>query len=988
MKKLDFALARVLGPRSFIVFSLVTLLVVAILAAVNITSRYALKRYVDDQLQRIAWDVSAYQTGDVGAVPAIADALAGTAGVSATNTLLFLRNSMTTEDIAYIDGRPIRMPWLSLLTASDIGILPAGIRPPPNKAVFVLVGTKAQMGNAYADLQGAKHFEIRIEDVQHGGSHQHETPPGGVHADPGVKVFEIGLESTIRIERKDLNRWFLEQTSSPALIPEVGAILVAAYDDSIVDRFDAMARGIVTAHHDGDIHEEAGSYFPDIVHLLKVDTTGLVSGWDIERSVEALDRLQGQLEINTFAVGPRVFVDNSTAVLLERMARIARQVGLISLLIAIPLIWVGWILMANLSRMLLLNERRKVGLLRMRGAPGPAMGRAVQMSIGAGAFVGGALGAVAGTLIPLRLYAGEQLPLETVLKVQQPWLLAVFVLIGMIVALGVSRNFVRQVSVISPLAASERVSSLPAGQARRRFAWPETVALLLGGYKLIAWMAGWSVAAFGLTWLTLADRALDFIGFPLFVYGLTMLLVSSRWLMSGVLRVIVAFIGGPLKGPVVKHISTRPQRVAGFLLIVAMMTTIGLYPTVMTAVFEDKLDRGTRIQIGSDIQLSVNAPDIVDNELLARGGIQEQYAALRRAVPDLTATLSRIDGVRSATWSLIQGVSDGVYVPGYGFNGLPIYFVPDAGAYLSNVEHENTLAPNGDFSGHIESLPSGRVLLSPAVASFSERNAGERMPLGRDTGGSTMVDAEVGGAVWYLPGSPLVSVTDRESFDAARIDYVNYLFTNNAYVVVDPVVEAISDLDVLISGVQIAVNAEPGTDLEELAERISGHLPVEPSSMRVYDQEIERIGSDMYIFLARQNLRIYLLGGLFLSLVGILAVAYTNYLEDRRTLALLRVRGAGPRTALRFFGAGIFAPSIVGLVIGAAVALIAGFGMTNLIWQLRPVKNILTYLETHLAISTMTIAIAVALFVIVGVVGVFFSQWAFRKTAREGLSEA
>ena len=113
-----------------------TFLIVAILASVNIASRFALKKYVEDQLDRISWDISAYQTGDVQAIPQVTAALDETDGISGHNNLLFLRNSMTTEDIAYIDGQPIRMPWLSLLTTSDTSLLPLSIRPLEGKAVL------------------------------------------------------------------------------------------------------------------------------------------------------------------------------------------------------------------------------------------------------------------------------------------------------------------------------------------------------------------------------------------------------------------------------------------------------------------------------------------------------------------------------------------------------------------------------------------------------------------------------------------------------------------------------------------------------------------------------------------------------------------------------------------------------------------------------------------------------------------------------------
>ena len=966
-----------------------TFLVVSILASVNIASRYALKKYVEDQLQRSNWDISAYQSGDVQASPDIAAALRQTDGIAANNRLLFLRNSMTTEDVAYIDGQPIRLPWLSLLTTSDTSILPIGIRPLQGKAVLVLVGTKSQMGNAYAELQNKRHFEVKLED-HHAVDNAHHDGAADTadHHSASVDVFSVELERTIRIERKDLNRWFLEQTSSPSLIPEVGAILVTRYDDQIVNAFDALARGIVTVHDDGDIHEEASSYFPDIIHLLKADTGRLVSGWDIDTSLDNLTQLQADLDNNTFAIGPRVFIDNSTRVLLERMNEIAKRVGLISLLIALPLIWVGWILMGNLSGMLLLNERRKFGLLRLRGASGRAMGKALQLSIGGGALLGGSVGAVFGTVLPIWVYEGSMLPLRTVLVVQQPYLLLIFIVIGVGVAITVSRKLVKYASTISPLEASGRVVRSETEQANVVFGVTGFVALLLGTYKMLGWVFGFSIRdAVAPQWLVSADRALDFAGFPLFVYGLVTFLVSRKNVMSRILRMIVAMTGGSLKELAVKHIATHPQRVAGFLLIVAMMTTIGLYPTVMTAVFDEKIERGTRIQVGSDMQLTVNASDIVSNDLLAQGGIGEQYRALRENIPEIVTLLRQIEGVSAATWTLFDGVSDGVYVPGYGFNGLPLYFLPDPDSYLEAVHHEQSLAQRAEFTELVDQLPAGDVILSPAVATFIDKNPGETTPLGRQTDGDQMLAASVAGAVWYLPGSPVVSVTDRESFDTARIDYVNHLFANNAYIVADPNVPAIRDLDVLITGVQFAIDIDPGADPTVVMNAILKSLPVEPSSIRTYDEEIGKIGSDMYIFLARQNVQIYLLGGLLLAIIGILSVAYTNYMEDRRTLGLLRIRGAGPESTLRFFGSGILAPSIIGLVLGIVVALIVGYGMTNLVWQLREVKNILLYLVTHIAISDMTIAIATGLLITIAIISLIFSRWAFRKTVREGLSD-
>ncbi|MEI8309811.1 MAG: ABC transporter permease [Verrucomicrobiota bacterium] len=971
MRNNTLYLARILGQRSFLVFCLVTLLIVSILAAVNIASRFALKQYVEDQLRRINWDVSVYQSGDVQAIPEMSNALNGTEGVTQHANLQFLRTSTTSEDVAYIDGKPMRMPWLSLLTTSNPAMLPLSIRPSAGKSVLVLIGTKSQMGNAYAELQNKKRFELKIET---GGR--------------SFEVFNVDLEHTIRIERNELNRWFMEQTSSPALIPEIGVILVTPFDQAIWTSFDALARGLVTKTEGGDIHEEAGHYFPDIIHLLKIDTKKLISGWDISGSLENLNNLRKALAASTIAIGPQVFIDNTTGILLDRMNHTAQRVGLISLLVALPLIWMGWILMATLSGMLLLNERRKFGLMRLRGVSGREMGKAIQISIGGGALLGGILGAVLGTALPILFYEGSMLPLETIWKVQPPLILVIFIVIGVVVALAVSRKLVAYASNISPLEASGRVVQSESDQANVKFGWPGLAALVLGGYKVIAWMLSYSVSkTVSWDWLIAIDQALDFAGFPLFVYGLVTLFVSRKHFMNRVLNLIVAIIGGPLHALTAKHISTRPHRVAGFLLIVAMMGTIGLYPTVMTAVFDDKIERGTSVQIGSDVAITLNAADVVSNKHLVNGGIGEQYSAIKERIPEILGALKKAEGVQDAAWTLIEGVSDGVYLPGYGFNGLPLYFVPDAGAYLKAVYSEESLAERGGFKNMIAKLPEGQVLLSHPVTAFTNKKEGDMTFLGRDTEGKNMVGGKVAGSLWYLPGSPLTSITDRESFAAARVDYVNHLFSNNAYVVLDPANPAIRNLDVLITGVHFAVTLKPGAQPQAARASILKSLPVEPSNIRVYDEEVKKVGSDMYIFLARQNVQIYLIGGLLLAAIGILSIAYTNYLQDRRTLGLLRIRGVGPTHMLQFFGPSIFAPSFIGLALGAIVSLVVGYGITNLVWQLRAVKNILLYLTTHIAISHATILITVGLFLMIVAIGLIFSRWAFRRTAREGLSD-
>jgi hypothetical protein len=230
-------------------------------------------------------------------------------------------------------------------------------------------------------------------------------------------------------------------------------------------------------------------------------------------------------------------------------------------------------------------------------------------------------------------------------------------------------------------------------------------------------------------------------------------------------------------------------------------------------------------------------------------------------------------------------------------------------------------------------------------------------------------------------------VKDRDSFLTARIDYLNYLFNNRAYLVAAARNPDLAALDSLIARVVLSITPRPGVAPAELRRAVLSALPVEPLEVRDVGEEAARLGSDMYVFLARRNVEIYLIGGLLMALIGIVAVALANYAEDHRSLALLRIRGGGPRELRQFLSAGLSAPAALGLAFGAALSLVVGYGITNLVWQLRELQTIMLYLKTQLDISMHTLWIGALLVTALGGLLMFFSRWLFRRSAREALSE-
>jgi hypothetical protein len=967
-----------------------------LLAAVNLTSHRALERYVADQISRVPWDVSVYQTAEVPVAAEVRKLIAQQDGITRVEELVFLRTVLPEAISPMVDGEQLRTPWLSVLSASAPDLLPPDMRPRGNGAILVLVGSRAQMGDAYLHLQNRKEFQLRAmvgpEGAVGGHSHAHEHAEGAAPHSGGeqhVEVFSVPLERTVRVDRNELNRWFLDKTSSPTLIPELGGILVVPYDRDLMAKFDALSRGIIDHDDDEspDFHVNTGDYFPEIVHLAALDRPHLISGWDVGDSLTRLQAISAELKGTVKGTSYSAAVDNTSAVLLDRMAVIAHQIDLIGLLVSLPLLWMAWILMVNLSGLLLLNERRKLGLLRLRGTPASAIRTALLLTIAIAALLGGLIGSVLGTLLPALAYEEGALPWNLLMGVQRPEILLLFLFVGTGMALLVSRRFIRYAAAISPLEASGRVVASEATATHVRFGILQAAALIVGAVKIAGWIGGFSVIRLiHQPWAVPLDRALDFVSFPLFVYGCGTLLAANRRVLTAVLSPIVHLVSGRLATYSLKHLGTRQHRMAAFLLIVAMMASLSLYPGVMTAVFDDKIERGAETQLGAAVQFSLDAPTLVPGLRLIEGGLTERYAAIRGETDKALAKLRQRPEVAGLDY-IVEGLVDGLYMPGYGFSGVPIFFVNDPDSYLRVARHESTLGATAPFAELIARTKDNEILVSQAIQGFYKRDIGTRMPVGRNLDKS-MQTARLGGAVYYLPGMPTKTVNDRQSFVAARVDYLNHLFGFNAYLVSAADNPWLSKMDVLIPRVVAIVRPAPGVSIATLREVVRTSLPNEPLEIRDTDQEVSRLGSDMYIYLARQNFQIYLIGGLLLAIIGIFAIALSNYAEDRRTLALLRIRGCGPRDLLRFSAPGLFAPSVIGLLLGAAVAVVVGFGITRLVWELRAILTVLSLLPSHLAFSRQTAEVAGMLVVLLLFLAFVFSRWVFRRSAREGLRES
>ena len=958
---------RVLGWRTCIAFGLFTFLCLAVLSATYVASRYALKEYVEDQLDRISWDLAFYQLKEIPREQEIRNSLMGLPHVLEAQSLVFLRTRMPPGMRAEAGGEPVVMPWFIVLATTDPGLLPPEYRVEGDRTVLALFGAKQAIQFNLDRLQGARSFAFlgrQNQEEEHLDDHDHAEAP-----DTYRELMNFPISQIVQLDREELNRWFLEHTGAIAFVPFMGAALNTRYDPALISRLDSLFHAQVHEHEELDIHAESGDYLPEVSHVARINRGELISGWDLDGSHERIAALVSQAS-ELLPDTAQIYVRSDTLILLDRMRKTADLIGWVALLLALPIIGMAWVFAANLVHFVFLNERRTIGLMRLRGLSGAILVRIFLVAILMGGLIGGLLGLALGTVVPLAVYEGLGSVWELI-QLQRPLMALSFLAFALVIAGIIGGRLVKAVRRLTPGEASKRFSTVP--EAALSFGVLPGIALVLGAYKVAAWSLGWSVGD-TLQDLQEADRLLDFVAVPLLIYGLGVLMASRRTLIAVAIRSVAFLSVGRLKQFAVEQGSHKPARVAGVFLVGSLASAIVLAPSIASHSFTDKAVRGVRIQMGADAQLLFNTLDVAGQPQEHLGPEVER---LREPFTDVLNDLRNNPNIAAAL-GLIKTMIP-LYMPGYGYGGVPAFLLNAPLEYRENAYWEESLGVDQPFSQILQRIQEGAVAVSPAVAEFWGVEAGDSILLGIDESGQAIV-AEVAGIVAALPGAPRRAVGDRDSFVAALTDYLNFLFAEEAFVVSSTNQESIQQLSALVPQMVALVQSNQGADLPSFDELA---LPVR--GVNALSVELDRVQQDMFIYLVGENLKIYLIAGFLVALAAVMAIFLVNYWEARRTFSLLRVRGASPKDLIGALSVQLYAPLVWSLLLGGVVGIVSGYGIAQRIWDLQRVLTVINQLPTHLILTGYDALLVISILGLMFTLVIGLGFWTFRRTAREAI---
>ncbi|MBI4463723.1 MAG: hypothetical protein HY647_03365, partial [Acidobacteria bacterium] len=1000
-----WVLLKVVGRGIGIGYGAVALLSVAILASLFLASRYGLEAYVADQIGRIPWEISVLQRGEAQSFLGLRQAYRNLPGVHEVQGIGFLRLRNMSPVKLEIANEPVRVRWIAFVFVSDQRFLPPVLREvsggsSPGRIEAAVVGSPARVTESgLEDIRAGSLLRVDVDlSLLEGGV-------GHVHGGSGPSGSMLTLLDGVlannppTVERQQFNRWMLREVGALVYFPEDGIILPVS-EKQFLDLAAQLYYLFPTSEgmHGG---AEAPPYVPDVTHLIGLDRRTFISSWDLEGSLQRLHPTVRNIYGTAQELTPQSWINSDLERLLLRMTLIARLISLATLLIAIPLLWMGWLLAKWLGRLLVLNQRRLIGLAFLRGVSSRDAERSVLLALVLGGTLGGIVGLLLGTGLSILGYslAGHPLPPRSVMLEALVYFGA-FLVVGVALAVLSGREvllFVRRLTPREAISRAEREAAAEqAAPALSGFYVASFLtALTLGAYKILSWMAGHSLllalSANGLPRQVIPpllglEGILNFAAVPLLLYGLAGLLFWRVSLVQKTISTLTAPLVGGLDWFVSQYMALRRQRVAQLLFVAGMATSLSLMPQIAGDGFYDRILRGVRTSLGADVLLEFNLQPM-GRDTIGPAPLGRYERTLEAEISRLRDVIARDDSV-AAIEVIEQFMIPGVYIPGQ--SGLVLNLIHDPGNYLKMVRYEDSLGITRSFSETVASLQDGNVVGSQGLFRLRAVPLQKPVMLGYTRRGEEII-VQFGDQVAFLPGQPALNIGQREGFVEAEVDYLNYLMSADARMVLSRQYlrqsPGLQNLEVLPSRVVFLISTKDGVDREEMIARLSSVLPWKPDQVRWEADERKRLGKDMFVSLALENMRVYMIGGLLLACASVVAIALSNFLADRRTFGLLRLRGLAPAMLLRIALSFFLLPVMAGVVVGVGVGALAGFGLSQAIWDLPRIYGVGGFLANRLTVSLAAAGIVVVLSLIFAAVAFGLGFWLFRKTAREAIRE-
>ena len=921
---------RLVGARSLRAVLFVTLLAISILSALNLSSLYGLSRYVADEVVKVPWDIRAFMGTDPSQAQIFREKVAGHEAIRRVETFTFLKIGIQKVMEVEIDGQRAPMSWLFFAASSSPDLMPPGFSPPTGKQATIVM-----LDGGYAFIPISRGSRIRISTT----------------GESKAPFYSLAVSELGQIQRAEFLKWIVSQLGSHSAptFPSNAFLIVVSPEEM---------RNVINAYVGFfEKNRETTAYWlPSITYLVSIHREKLLSFWDLKGSLSRVSSLVEQFAER--GAPYRIIIESDLLGLFTKAIEVAGFLQWVSLIISAPLLWVTWIFGSSIARLVALNERRLLGLLRLRGAPSNVLGHCMQAGIVCGGLLGGLLGYFLGPLVFLVLRRPETAGSigELFTAIMDPLTLLGYVLVSVVVAWLAGRRAVLYAQTIQPREAIARVASSEAGTIQPRLGVLPLLSLAIGIYGLASWLFKLSGTA------GFIDFVVSFSAPALFIYGFASLVAYAVPRVKA-LSALMHRTAGRMSELAQRNIELKPHRVASIMAIAALVLSATLYPQSAFDIFADTTVRTVKMRVGSDLNVMAEPADFGAEP-------KPSLAESIKGISPLLDKIRKIDGVQSAA-PVYEFVASAV-LP----KNAVIYFL-DTDSYLKASYYEEEIGVDRSFSQSLPTASQG-VLLSKDVADELKAKPGDPMLL------EVMpkpVPSTVTGIVNTLPGA-LRSFNEAGS---TNLSYLTDLFAIYPFLVSDIKNPVAGELRGFISRAILLVKVKEGYPAAKVEQQVRSILPGAPA--RLLEREVKKMKGDMFVSLSQENMRLYVIGGFLIALLALISISTINFTESRRIYALLRLRGAMPRHLISLSLSDLLMPVLLGGLIGSLLGLFAGFNVVHRIWMIPKQLTPAIVASPSFLLSQTSLLMAAGLLALFACVALLLSLRVYRKTARVALSE-
>ncbi len=362
-------------------------------------------------------------------------------------------------------------------------------------------------------------------------------------------------------------------------------------------------------------YENATQMLMTTGYSCQLDRDTVINPYDVGASSTAVNDIVATIEDRTATLNTDV--TNLVGTTLGFVSLMSTILILAFVSLAAPIIFMSWYSSTMLSDVSYNLRRREFGLLSTKGM-GPKSIR--RMLIFEGliiGLIGGFMGLLFGTILG-HMVVG--VPIDNfLLALTGNLMTSIFVVaFAMILSYWSVRGPSSRASKLEPLDALKQYVYIEEQRTYKRLL--PTLALVLGTYKIIAWILGINMqsvlsGALSTNFLLLivtalwtpVDAFLNFAGPILFLYGLTKILLrGSQKFQEGIVAAFSRFFGafGRLA---TRNVKRNPSRNAALVFVIALIVSYGLFSVGGLFSEEDRVMRNALYDVGSDVSATFSA---------------------------------------------------------------------------------------------------------------------------------------------------------------------------------------------------------------------------------------------------------------------------------------------------------------------------------------------------------------------------------------------